>query len=82
MAVIEFDIPEHLYYDYYMDRTSYILLPIDECNIKLPKQWDTAVLNCIYQSGEVNKGRYLSPVYRKITNIHTITDFAILSIRP
>lgn len=82
MAAVEFDIREELFYDHYNNMIGYVLIPISEFHFKTPKQFDTAILNCVYTDGRINGGRHLSPIYRTITYIQFNTDFVIISIRP
>lgn len=83
MAAISFNVNEDIFYDHYNNHIGYIIIPMSEYDEKQPKVFDTAILNCVYNNGLVNQGRFLSPIYRTITYLSQLNkDFAIISIRP
>lgn len=82
-----FIINEKEYYNYYTGNCSFIILPDAKSSTMQINVGDTAVLHCQYQTGELNKGRHIAPIYRTIIYIGkgNVNDvgfkYTILSIR-
>lgn len=87
MAVFEFILHEDIFYEYYMHRINCLVIPKYHSLALDTKKWDTIILHCYYANGKLNSGRYLSPIYRTVTDISTanVTDvefnFIIISIK-
>lgn len=68
MAVQHFYINEEIFYEYYESRINCLIRNSEQCDGMKP--FDAAVLHCVYNNGNIDKGRFLSPIYRTIISLH------------
>lgn len=67
-ALIEIYICEKDYYPYYMQWIKCHIMPTELLGDAVPF-YTQLTIHCKYDNGDIDKGRYLSPIYRTITSI-------------
>ena len=77
MPVHHVTVHEKEYYPYYTGHITAKLLRKPDSM----KEFETLVINCIYENGQLNDGRYLAPIYKTITHIKEVEGFYLICFK-